>query len=121
MSKKLTRKSLHAVAGPMGKAAQDAINAYLVGQKFTLTPGFVQSHQDWAGSPKAGVVEWEGFTLEISASRRASVVCGVPTPFSLYTFNYCIKRDGKQLSHGRTLPEFLDNAMRAIHKVMEVA
>lgn len=116
---KLTKKDLHAAASVMGKAAQNAVNAYLAGEKFVLTPGFVASHSDAA--PKAGVVEWNGFTLEISASRRPRVVCNVPTPFSLYTFNYCLKHEGRQKAHGQTLPEFCDNAMRAVNRIMETA
>ncbi len=115
MSKKLTRKALHEIAAPMAKAAHRAVNGYLNGEKLVLTPGFVATHNA-NETPKGGAVEWEGFTLEVSACRRARVVCNVPTPFSLYTFNYCLKRDGRQLTHGMTLPEFLDNAMRAVRK-----
>lgn len=100
----------------MGRAAQNAVNAFLNGQGFSLTPGFVTSH-NLGETPKAGLVEWEGFTLEISASKRARIVCNVPTPFSLYTFNYCLKLDGKPVTHGATLGEFEVNAMRAIAKL----
>ncbi|QWY83594.1 hypothetical protein [Rhizobium phage RHph_X2_26] len=113
---KLTRKDLHAVVAPMAKAAHRAVNAYCVGQKFVAPPGFVRSH-NLNDPPQAGAVEWEGFTLEVTSSRRARVVCNVPTPFSLFTFNYCLKRDGKQLAHGTTIPEFLDAAMRAVKKL----
>lgn len=111
----ITRKALDAFVAPHFKAAVRYANNHCV--HFTPNPvpaGVVVSHGE--GNPKAGEIQFEGYTIEISMCRRARVVCGVPTPFSLYTFNYCLKRDGKQLAHGMTKPEFLDHAMRAIKK-----
>ena len=110
-----TRKQFHAFVAPFIKAAHLAVNAYCVNQPFVQTPGMVVTHGS-TEAPKAGAIEWEGFTVEISMCRRARVVCGVPTPFSLFTFNYCLKRDGKQITHGATLPEFVDHVMRHLRK-----
>lgn len=63
------------------------------------------------------IFEFEGFKIEVSACRRARVVCNVPTPFSLFTFNICLKKGGTQLAHGQTMGEFEDSAMRAIKKL----
>lgn len=114
---KLFRKDLKAVVSPMARAANLAINAVCLSERFVPTPGYVSSHILPGTVPPAGAVEWEGFTLEWSACRRARVVCNVPTPYSLYTFMYCLKRGGKPLAYGSTIPEFLDSAMRAIHKI----
>jgi hypothetical protein len=117
---RITRKALHAFFAPHVKAAHRAVNEYCVmgmaNKAFKATPGFVATHSG-DKPPRAGVIEYEGYTLEISCCRRPRVVCNVPTPFSLYTFNYCLKRDGRQLAHGQTLPEFLDFAMRAIKRI----
>ena len=113
--KKLTRKALHAAMAPLAKATHRYANNFLIGMKPNPRPAGVVVHH--GEEPLAGVVQWEGFTLEASMIRRARVVCNVPTPFSLFTFNYCLKLDGKQLAHGGTLPEFLDNAMRAVKRI----
>lgn len=115
MANKLLKKDLHPVVSKMAKEAHRAVNNICLSMPFTPTPGFVKTHE--RGEPPAGAVEWEGFTLEVSACRRSRVVCNVPTPFSLFTFNYCLKRDGKQLAHGTTIPEFLDSAMRAVKRM----
>lgn len=114
---KLTKKALHAAFSPVAKAAHRYANQYLLGIKPNPVPaGMVASHSA-TELPRGGVVEWEGFTLEVSACRRSRVVCNVPTPFSLYTFNYCLKREARQLAHGTTLDEFLTHAIRAIKKL----
>lgn len=115
---KLLKKDLNAFVSPIIKAAHRYANDYCVNgmtTKLFVPAGVVLSHNRATPSDGA-VVEWEGFTIEISMCRRARVVCNVPTPFSLLTFNYCLKRDGKQLAHGTTKPEFLTHAMRAIAK-----
>lgn len=113
---KLTKKALKAVAAPAVKAAHRYANNYLMGIKPNPCPaGVVVTHND-KEPPKGGLVEWEGFTIEVSMARRARVVCRVPTPFSLYTFNYCLKRDGEQWAHGMTLPEFLDAVFIAFYR-----
>lgn len=109
-----TRKEFHAVVAPAIKAAHRYTNNYILCQKPNPRPaGVVSSHSE---TPANGLVEFEGFTIEISMSRRPRVVCNVPTPFSLYTFNYCLKREGKQLCHGTTLPEFIDNVFRVFRR-----
>ena len=115
---KITKKALHAVVSPMAKAAHRSVNEYCVQgmSKFKPTAGFVQSHT--CDLPHKGeVVELDGFTVEWSCCRRPRVVCNVPTPFSLFTFMYCMKKDGKPIAYGSTLPEFLTHAMRAIKKL----
>lgn len=113
---RLLKKDLHAVAAPAVKAAHRYANQYLLGIKPNpCPPGVVTTHHGDA-PPATGAVEWEGFTIEISMCRRGRVVCGVPTPFSLFTFNYCLKRDGRQLAHGTTLPDFLSNAIRVANR-----
>lgn len=109
---KLTKKALKEAVTPAIKRIHLAVNAYCVGQKFVREPGHFTSHYD--DNPIE--IEWEGFAIEVTSARRARVVCGVPTPFSLFTFNYCIKKDGKQLAHGRTIPEFLDNAFFGLRR-----
>lgn len=109
-----TRKQFHSVAAPAVKAAHRFANNYLVGVKPNPRPaGVVSSHSE---TPQTGTVDFDGYTIEISMCRRPRVVCNVPTPFSLYTFNYCLKRDGSQIAHGATLPEFTDNAFRHFRK-----
>ena len=110
---RLTRKALHAVAAPVAKAAARYANNDILCQKPNPVPaGLVTCHS--GPHPGDGLtVEWEGFTIEASICRRARVVCNVPTPYSLFHFNYCLKLDGRQLAHGTTLPEFLTHAMRA--------
>jgi hypothetical protein len=115
--KKLTKKMLHEVAAPAVKAAHRYANNYLIGYKPNPLPAGVVVHH--GETPKAGLVEWEGFTIEISMARRARVVCRVPTPFSLYTFNYCLKKDGKQLTHSDSLAQFEVNAMRVVARLQE--
>ena len=113
MSARLTRKALQEAARPVAKAAARYANNYLLDVKPNpCPPGLVTSHACYTPFDGA-VVEWEGFTIEATICRRPRVVCGVPTPYSLFTFNYCLKLGDRQLAHGRTLPEFLDNAMRA--------
>lgn len=115
MTERLTKKSLRAVAGPLAKALARYANDYLLGQRSAIPAGVVASH--YAETPPVGgTVDWAGFTLEASMCRRPRVVCGVPTPYSLYTFNYCLKRDGVQWAHGTTLPEFVDAAFLAMRR-----
>lgn len=111
-----SKKDLHAVAAPMAKAAHRAVNSYLLGEKFVRTPGFVESHLT-NSAPMAEEVTFGDFTLEISACQRPRVVCGVPTPFSLYTFTLCLKKAGKPLAYGGNLSEFLTHAVRAAKKL----
>ncbi|CAB4131782.1 hypothetical protein UFOVP131_53 [uncultured Caudovirales phage] len=118
---RLLKKDLQAFFSPIVKEAHRYANDACVHgmrTKLTVPAGVVVTHG--SSHPADGsVVEWNGYTLEISMCRRARVVCNVPTPFSLFTFNYCIKFEGRQLAHGTTMPEFLTHAMRAIarHKV----
>jgi hypothetical protein len=108
----MTKKQLHAIVAPVIKAAHRAVNDYCVNGMGNMqkTPGYVLSHSQTSED----VVEFDGFTFEWSFCRRAHVVCNVPTPFSLVTFNYCLKREGRQLAHGTTMDEFLTHGMRAI-------
>ncbi len=115
MADRLTKKSLREVAGPLAKAAARYANDYLLNLPRTIPAGVVASHYDKT-PPVGGTVDWAGFTLEASMSRRPRIVCGVPTPYSLYTFNYCLKRDGEQWAHGATLPEFVDAAFNAMRR-----
>lgn len=113
---KITNKEFHAFVAPFIKAAHRYANDACVHgmrTKLTVPAGVVVTHG--ASHPADGpIIEWNGYTIEISMCRRARVVCNVPTPFSLFTFNYCLKRNGKQLAHGTTLPEFVTHAMRVI-------
>ena len=109
---KITNKEFHAFVAPFVKALHRAANDYCVNGmgRFTAPAGYVASHYRETKGDGA-TIEWNGFTIEFSMCRRARVVCNVPTPYSLMTFNYCLKRDGKQLAHGTTLPEFVTHAM----------
>ena len=84
-------------------------------QAFKRQPGHFETHNK--ANPVE--VEWEGFAIEVTTCRRARVVCNVPTPYSLFTFNYCLKRDGRQLAHGTTTAEFLTHALRAAKKFQQ--
>lgn len=115
---RLLKKDLQAFVSPVIKAAHNWANDYCVQgmkTKLAVPAGVVSSHYRASASDGA-VVEWNGYTIEISMCRRPRVVCNVPTPFSLLTFNYCLKFEGRQLAHGTTTPEFLTHAMRAIAK-----
>lgn len=118
---RLLKKDLHAFVAPFIKAAHRYANDACVNgmrTKLEVPAGVVVTHG--SSHPSDGDrIEWEGYTIEISMCRRARVVCNVPTPFSLFTFNYCLKFEGRQLAHGQTLPEFLTHAMRAIAKHKE--
>lgn len=118
---KLLKKDLDAFVAPLIKAVHRYVNEYcvqgMVKPSLSVPAGMVTTHNAVMKGDGA-TVEWEGFTIEFTCCRRARVVCNVPTPFSLFTFNYCLKRDGKQLAHGSTKPEFLTHAMRAVAKVV---
>jgi len=115
---RLLKKDLQAFVSPIIKAAHRYANDYCVNGMSTklVVPAGVVSTHNATNASDGPVVEWNGYTIEISMCRRPRVVCNVPTPFSLLTFNYCLKRDGRQLAHGTTTPEFLTHAMRAIAK-----
>jgi hypothetical protein len=112
----VTKKEFHAFVAPFIKAAHRYANDYCVNSMRTklIVPAGVVSTHGKAMPGDGPAIEWNGYTIEISMCRRARVVCNVPTPFSLFTFNYCLKHDGKQLAHGTTLPEFTTHAMRVI-------
>lgn len=84
----ITRKALDAFVAPHFKAAVRYANNHCV--HFTPNPvpaGVVVSHGE--GNPKAGEIQFEGYTIEISMCRRARVVCGVPPgPFFLIWRRY---------------------------------
>lgn len=110
----VTRKEFHNFVAPFVKAAHRYANNHCVGYKPNPVPAGVVVTHAAPHSCDGETIHWNGFTVEISMCRRPRVVCRVPTPFSLFTFNYCLKFEGKQLAHGSTLPEFLTFAMRAI-------
>ncbi len=112
----LTKKELKCFFAPYAKAAHKYANNYILHQTPNALPaGVVLTHND-SEPPKGGVIHWHKYTIEISMCKRARVVCNVPTPFSLFTFNYCLKLNGEQLAHGLNLDDFATNALRAIKK-----
>lgn len=110
----LTKKDLRAFVAPFIRAAHRYANNYCIHMTPNPVPAGVVTSHYVATAGDGPVIEWNGFIIEISMCRRPRVVCNVPTPFSLFTFNYCLKQNGKQLAHGTTMPEFLTHAMRAI-------
>jgi hypothetical protein len=108
----MTKKALKEAITPAIKAIHRAVNDSCVGLPFVRQPGHFESHN--RDNPVE--LEWEGFAIEVTCCRRPRVVCNVPTPYSLYTFNYCLKKDGKPLAYGTTIPEFVSRAFIGLRR-----